>query len=58
MIPLTHSHLHVVLKRWVTHYNQGRPHASLGPGIPDPPSTLPVTLQKHRHLIPDLLTPY
>jgi len=21
----------------VVHYNRGRPHASLGPGIPDPP---------------------
>jgi len=52
MIPLTESHLRVVLKRWVTHYNQGRPHSSLGPGIPDPSIALPVTPHKHRHLIP------
>jgi hypothetical protein len=26
------------LTEWVTHYNQGRPHTSLGPGLPDPPS--------------------
>src|SRR5438876_1056629 len=26
-----------VLLEWVAHYNQGRPHASLGPGIPDVP---------------------
>ena len=28
-------HLRSLLKEWVTHYNRGRPHASLGPGIPD-----------------------
>lgn len=52
MIPLTQSHLRVVLKRWVAHYNQGRPHNSLSPSVPDPPSVLPVTSLKHRHLIP------
>ena len=29
--------LRSILKEWVTHYNQGRPHTSLGPGIPDVP---------------------
>jgi hypothetical protein len=24
-------------REWGVHYNQGRPHASLGPGIPDAP---------------------
>jgi putative transposase len=24
----------MMLKEWVRHYNQGRPHMSLGPGIP------------------------
>ena len=55
MIPLTESHLRVVLKRWVAHYNQGRPHSSLGPGIPDPPKALQVTPHEHRHLIPGYL---
>jgi putative transposase len=36
LIALNERHLRVVLKEWVTHYNRGRPHASLGPGIPDP----------------------
>src|SRR3989442_8306534 len=36
LIPLTEPHLRRILREWVTHYNQGRPHASLGPGIPDP----------------------
>ena len=37
MIPINERHLRSILKEWVTHYNQGRPHASLGPGIPDVP---------------------
>jgi transposase InsO family protein len=52
LIPLTENHLRAVLKRWVTHHNQGRPHASLGPGIPDSRLANPVTPQEHRHIIP------
>jgi transposase InsO family protein len=55
LIPLAEYQLRSVLKEWVTHYNQGRPHASIGPGIPDPPPTLPVPLQEQRHRIPDHL---
>src|SRR5262245_51554849 len=36
MSPLNERHLRWILQRWVIHYNHGRPHASLGPGIPDP----------------------
>jgi putative transposase len=36
LIPIHEGHLRSILREWVTHYNQGRPHASLGPGIPDP----------------------
>jgi transposase InsO family protein len=35
VIPLNEGHLRRVLAEWVPHYNHGRPHASLGPGIPD-----------------------
>jgi putative transposase len=35
MIPLHAEHLRRVLRQWVVHYNRGRPHMSLGPGIPD-----------------------
>jgi len=35
VIPLNERHLRRVLADWVPHDNQGRPHASLGPGIPD-----------------------
>ncbi|MDH3770587.1 MAG: integrase core domain-containing protein [Nitrospirota bacterium] len=52
LIPLTENHLCRLLKTWLTHYNQGRPHSSIGPGIPDPPAGLPVTPQEHRHRIP------
>src|SRR5438270_2686721 len=41
VIPLSESHLKRTLREWVNHYNTGRPHQSLGPGIPDqvePPS--------------------
>ena len=36
MIPLGEKHLRRIVAEWVTHYNQGRPHLSLGPGIPEP----------------------
>jgi transposase InsO family protein len=52
LIPLSENHLRRILGRWVRHYNQARPHASLGPGIPEPPKGLPVLLQAHRHRIP------
>jgi putative transposase len=35
VIPLSESHLKRTLREWVNHYNTGRPHQSLGPGIPD-----------------------
>ena len=36
IIPLSEAHLRKVLASWMGHYNRGRPHSSLGPGIPDP----------------------
>jgi transposase InsO family protein len=35
MIPLNEEHVRSILRQWVVHYNRGRPHMSLGPGIPD-----------------------
>jgi putative transposase len=35
VIPLNASHLRRTLREWASHYNTGRPHRSLGPGIPD-----------------------
>jgi putative transposase len=37
LIPMSEQHLRSILKSWVEHYNRGRPHSSLGPGVPDPP---------------------
>jgi len=36
LIPFNERHLRRLLREWVAHYNQGRPHSSLGPGVPDP----------------------
>jgi transposase InsO family protein len=52
LIPLTEHHLRRLLHEWATHYNTGRAHMSLGPGIPQPPASLPVPLQAHRHRLP------
>jgi transposase InsO family protein len=38
IIPLSEGHLRRILVSWMAHYNRGRPHSSLGPGIPDPDS--------------------
>ena len=51
-IPITGSHLRCVTQNWASHYNKGRPHSSIGPGIPAPPPDLPVAPQIHRHRIP------
>jgi transposase InsO family protein len=49
LIPLHERHLRKILAEWVPHYNRGRPHASLGPGIPD--AAVAPVLGGHR--IPD-----
>jgi putative transposase len=53
LIPLGESHLRRIVKEWQIHYNQARPHSSLGPGLPEPGDGLPVPLQKQRHQIPE-----
>jgi transposase InsO family protein len=49
LIPFNARHLQLILRAWVQHFNQGRPHMSLGPGIPaarrQPP---PGNEQRHR----------
>jgi transposase InsO family protein len=49
MIPLSEEHLRKTLRSWLAHYNRGRPHSSLGPGLPDPPLDNLVPLQRNRH---------
>src|SRR5438093_1777813 len=50
--PLNESHIRMILKPLVAHFNRGRPHSSLGPGIPEPSFTK-VPVQNKRHHIPD-----
>ena len=52
VMPLNERHLRRTLEQWVTHYNRGRPHTSLGPAIPDPPADLPVA-KSSGHRIPE-----
>ncbi len=47
MIPLNGRHLRRIVREWVSHYNRGRPHSSLGPGIPDPRSEPPNRARRH-----------
>jgi len=50
MVPLSESHLRAILREWVTHYNRGRVHSRLGPGVPDPPpETVALAKSKSRH---------
>ena len=57
MIPMSEAHLRSILREWTTHYNHGRPHSALGPGVPDPPKESVVTPKsesRHR-LVADAL---
>ena len=51
LIVLNERHLRCILRKWVVHYNRGRPHASLGPGIPGMPPDTHAAQNGHR--IPD-----
>ncbi len=52
LIPINGRHLKSILKEYVSHYNRGRPHSSLGPGIPEPIQAK-VPAGPHRHKLPD-----
>lgn len=56
MIPLNERHLRQTLRCWVTHYNKGRPHSSLGPGFPEQTfdSPIPTTEESQRRVAPRL----
>jgi transposase InsO family protein len=49
LIPISESQLRQTLKLWITHYNSGHPHMSLGPGLPDPPCDCFLTRVTSRH---------
>jgi putative transposase len=51
IIPMNERHLRSTVREFVTFYNRGRPHASLGPGIPEPiQASTPDAV--HRHELP------
>jgi putative transposase len=51
VIPLNERHLRSTVREFVNYYNRGRPHSSLGPGIPEPiQASAPETV--HRHKLP------
>jgi len=52
VIPLSEMHLRKILREWVAHYNRGRPHASLGPGVPDSGGRPRPRRSTHRHELP------
>jgi len=52
VIPLSEKHLRRILREWVAHYNRGRPHASLGPGIPEPKIERLPSRTNQRHELP------
>jgi len=51
LIPINRCHLKMAVKEWGIHYNRGRPHSSLGPGIPEP-NQESVPASDHRHKLP------
>ena len=51
LIPLSERHLKRTIRDWAIHYNRGRPHAALGPGLPEPMSEQ-VPSNEHRHGLP------
>src|SRR5579862_7465786 len=53
LIPFSEAHLRRILKSWIGHYNHGRPHMALGPGVPDPPATISRSMPKSRHRLED-----
>ena len=51
LIPLSEGHLRRIFKEWELHDNRGRPHRSLGPGLPElSPESVPAS--DHRHKLP------
>jgi putative transposase len=53
LIPFSETHLRRILKSWIAHYNRGRPHMTLGPGVPDPPAAISPSTPKSRHELDD-----
>jgi transposase InsO family protein len=53
VIALDEGHLQRILREWMRHYNLGRPHSSLGPGLPDPSAHVAPPVPLSRHSLPE-----
>ena len=51
LIPLSERHLKMTVEEWRIHYNRGRPHSSLGPGVPESNRDR-IPASGHRHRLP------
>jgi putative transposase len=52
IIAISEGHVRAILREWVTHYNRGRPHASLGPGLPESSGVVAAVGEAHGHSFP------
>jgi putative transposase len=55
VIPLGEKHLRRLMREWVSHYNQARPHSSLDPGIPEGLKLVHTPQNPVRHVLPQNL---
>jgi transposase InsO family protein len=53
VIPVSEGHLRATLREWIRHYNRGRPHSSLGPGIPEGSAFEDHARGSERHRLPE-----
>ena len=51
LIPFNERHLQMIIRDWTMHYNRGRPHTALRPGLPERMSDQ-VPPNEHRHRLP------
>jgi len=51
IIAMNEAHLRAIFREWVPHDNRGRPHASLGPGIPGGSAVNAVIAESHGHSV-------
>ena len=51
LIPVNERHLKMAVEEWRIHYNRGRPHSSLDPGVPEP-NLERIPASDHRHKLP------
>jgi putative transposase len=52
IVAINERHVRAILREWVAHDNRGRPHASLGPGLPDRSVVVAAVGEAHGHSLP------